>query len=218
MGYDKNHEWQGATLVLDPGVFTYDEPHVYMGQDPPGYATATSCMYRKDLQDQYCRAPARLLSFDHANAPAVVTDKCDTISVGSAYCCPQYSMPRNWRVDFLPLGQEEDAMEDQSLFSDAEIYAADARLVAGKLQMEAQPVLEEFTADAQEVYIELSKEFATTASNVSQQVAVVAQQATPIVTETTEDMRAKIRKHPLLALGFGIAAGAMVARWVSRRR
>lgn len=212
MGYYKNHEWQGATLVLDPGVFTYDEPHVYMGQDPPGYARSTSCMYRNDLQRTRCRYPDKLLAIDHADAPAIVKEKCDTIGLDTGYCCPRYAMPRNWRVDFLPLGQEENMMPyDESLLADAELYAADARLVAGKLQMEAQPVLEEFTADAQEVYYELSKEFAIAASDVSQQV-------TPVAAAATEGTREKIRKHPLLALGLGIAAGAVVAKLVSKRR
>ena len=222
MSYHKNHEWSEGTLVLDPGVFTFDEPHVYMGQDPPAYARATSCMYRNDLQ-QRCRAPAKLLAISHGDAPDVVKDKCDTQSIGEGYCCPPFAAPRNWRVDFLPLGQEEDSMlPDDSLFADAEIYAADARLLAGKLQMEAQPVLEEFTADAQEVYYELAKEFTVTVSDVSQQAAILAQkavaQATSAATAVPEDMRTKIRKHPLLALGVGIAAGALVAKVVSSRR
>jgi ElaB/YqjD/DUF883 family membrane-anchored ribosome-binding protein len=113
-------------------------------------------------------------------------------------------------------------MNEDSLFAEAEIYAADARLLAGKLQMEAQPVLEEFTADAQEVYYELSKEFAVTASDISQQATILAQntvaQATSAATAVPEDMRTKIRKHPLLALGVGIAAGVLVAKVVSKRR
>lgn len=223
MSYYKNHEWSEGTLVLDPGVFTFDEPHVYMGKDPPAHARATSCMYRNDLQKTRCRAPARLLALAHGDAPAVVKDKCDTIGVDSGYCCPPFAAPRNWRVDFLPLGQEEGSMlPDDSLFADAEIYAADARLVAGKLQMEAQPVLEEFTADAQEVYHELSKEFAVATSDVSQQASILAQstvaQVTSAATAVPEDMRTKIRKHPLLALGVGIAAGALVAKVVSSRR
>jgi hypothetical protein len=211
MSYYKNHEWSEGTLVLDPGVFTFDEPHVYMGQDPPAYARSTSCMYRNDLQ-QRCRAPAKLLAVSHLDAPDIVKEKCDSQPFGEGYCCPPFAAPRNWRVDFLPLGQEEDAMlPDDSLLVDAEIYAADARLVAGKLQMEAQPVLEEFTSDAQEVYDEISKAVYTEGS-------VAVQQVTPVVTETADDMRSRIRKHPLLALGVGIAAGAFVAKVVSRRR
>jgi ElaB/YqjD/DUF883 family membrane-anchored ribosome-binding protein len=168
-------------------------------------------MYRNDLQKR-CRAPAKLLAISHGDAPAIVKEKCDSQSVGEGYCCPPFAVPRNWRVDFLPLGQEEDSvMNEDSLFAEAEIYAADARLVAGKLQMEAQPALEEFTSEAQEVYDEISKAVWTAGP-------VVVQQVTPVITETADDMRSSIRKHPLLALGVGIAAGALVAKMVSRRR
>jgi hypothetical protein len=61
-----------------------------------------------------------------------------------------------------------------------------------------------------------------TVSDVSQQADILAQktvaQATSAVTAVPEDMRTKIRKHPLLALGVGIAAGALVAKVVSGRR
>jgi ElaB/YqjD/DUF883 family membrane-anchored ribosome-binding protein len=72
-------------------------------------------------------------------------------------------------------------------------------------------VLEEFTTDAQVVYDELSKELTITSSNVSQLV-------TPAATEAVEDTRTKIRKHPLLSMGLGVAAGVIVARWISKRR
>ena len=215
--YDRDYEWDGSTLVLDPGVFTFDEPHVYMGQDPPGYAGALNCLYRSDLQDRYCRAPDKLLALDHGDAPAIVKEKCDTIGVDAGYCCPQYAMPRNWRVDFLPLGQEDAMPYDELLTADADLYAADARLVAGRLQMEAQPVLEEFTSDAQVIYDELSKQFVITASDVSIAAQQAAAQVSPVATVAAEGTREKIRKHPLLALGIGIAAGAVVARMVSRR-
>jgi hypothetical protein len=228
MGYTRHgslgrvYEWEGGTLVLNPGEFTFDEPHVDMSQDPPGYARGTSCMYRPDLQKRSCRSPARLLAMDHGDAPLVVKDKCDALDVNAGYCCPPYAVPRNWRVDFLPMGQE-DAMpdfSDQEYMSEVQIYEADARLAAGQLQ-EAP---EAFTTEAQEVYDYIVKygniaatEVGTAAVNVGQQAQKaainVAEAATPVV----EDTRTGIRKHPLMAVGIGIIAGAIVARWLSRR-
>jgi hypothetical protein len=215
-GLGRMYEWEGGTLVLNPGEFTFDEPHVDMRRDPPGYARATSCMYRPDLQSRLCRDPARLLALDHGSAPLAVKDKCDTLDVNTGYCCPPYAMPRNWRTDFLPLGQE-DAMPnatDQELLDEVQLYEADARLAAAKWQ-EAP---ETFTTDAQEVYDYIVKYGNLAATNVGTAVTTAAVQAEKAVTPAVEDTRTGIRKHPLLAVGLGIVAGALVARWIVRRR
>jgi hypothetical protein len=213
---DRIYEWQGGTLVLDPGVFTFDEPHVYMGQDPPGYARATSCMYRPDLQSRSCRAPAKLLAMDHGNAPMAVKDKCDTLDVNAGYCCPPYAMPRNWRADFLPMGQEETMPDftDQDYTEEAQIYEADARLAAGKLQ-EAP---EAFTTDAQEVYDYIVKYGNIAATEVGTAAVAAAVQVEKATAPAVADARTGIRRHPLLAVGLGIFGGALVARWFSKRR
>lgn len=235
-GLGRVYEWEGGTLVLNPGEFTFDEPHVYMGQDPPGYARATSCMYRSDLQSRSCRSPAKLLALDHGDAPIAVKDKCDTLDVSAGYCCPPYAMPRNWRTDFLPMGQEDAVTnsDSQEYIDEIQLYAADARIAAGKL-IGTTPIVEDFTSDAEEVYDYLVKygnlaaaEVGTAAvrvgkaaSEVAAEVGTAATTAAVGVTKATapavEDTRTGIRKHPLIAVGLGIAAGALVARWISRR-
>lgn len=218
-GLDPVYEWEGGTLVLNPGEFTFDEPHVYMGQDPPGYARATSCMYRPDLQNRSCRDPAQLLALDHGGAPIAVKDKCDTIGVNSGYCCPPYAMPRNWRTDFLPMGQE-DAMPDQDsqeYIDEIQLYAADARIAAGKL-MGTTPVVEDFTSDAQAIYEYLVKYGDIAATEVGTAATTAAVQVVKATDPAVEDTRAGIRKHPLIAVGLGIGAGALIARWFSKRR
>jgi ElaB/YqjD/DUF883 family membrane-anchored ribosome-binding protein len=215
-GLGRVYEWEGGTLVLNPGEFAFDEPHVYMNQDPPGYARATSCMYRPDLQKRSCRSPSKLLALDHGDAPQAVKDKCDTIGVNSGYCCPPYAMPRNWRTDFLPMGQEDvmPGVTDQEYMDEVQIYEADARLAAGKLQ-EAP---EAFTSDAQEVYEYIVKYGNIAATEVGTAATTAAMQVVKATEPAVEDTRTGIRKHPLLAVGFGIVAGAVVARWISNRR
>lgn len=222
--YRRVYEWNGGTLVLDPGVFTFDEPHVYMHKDPPGYATHIDCMYRGDLQKK-CESPARVLAISHHDAPASVKAKCDTMLFDEGYCCPPYAMPRNWRTDFISMGQEEEVpvINDQTeIFDDASLYAADARLVAGKMQLESEPVLEEFDANAQYVYDYIAKELTLTAAQIEQTATDVAQQAAkqvvPATTEAVETTRTGIRKYPLLSLGLGVLGGLILARWVSSRR
>ena len=212
----RSYEWQGGTLVLDPGVFTFDEPHVYMDQDPPGYARATSCMYRPDLQSRSCRMPAKLLALDHGNAPMAVKDKCDTLDVNAGYCCPPYAMPRNWRTDFLPLGQEETMPEfaDQEYMEEVQLYEADARLAAGKLQ----ETPEAFTTEAQEVYDYIVKYGNIAATEVGTAAMTAAVQVEKATAPAVANTRTGIRNHPLLAVGLGIVAGAFVARWFSKRR
>lgn len=220
---DRSYEWQGGTLVLDAGLFTFDEPHVYMGQDPPGYARGTSCMYRPDLQSRSCRAPARLLALDHGNAPMAVKDKCDTLDVNEGYCCPPFAVPRNWRTDFLPLGQEETMPDytDQEYMDEIQLYEADARLAAGKLQ-EAP---EAFTTEAQEVYDYIVKydniaatEVGTAVVGAGQQAQAAAVSVAKAAAPAVADTRTGIRRHPLLAVGLGVVTGALVARWISKRR
>lgn len=210
------YEWEGGTLVLNPGEFTFDEPHVYMDQDPPGYARGTSCMYRPDLQSRSCRSPARLLALDHGDAPQVVKDKCDTLDVNSGYCCPPYAMPRNWRTDFLPMGQEEAMPEfaDEFYADDVQLYAADARLAAGKLQVEP----EAFTSDAQEIYEYLVKYGNIAATEIGTAATTAAVGVAKAAAPAVEDTRTGIRKHPLIAVGLGIVVGAVVARVFSKKR
>jgi len=222
--YLRNHEWKGGTLVLDPGVFTFDEPHVYMVNNPPGYATGIDCLYRNDLQKK-CEFPARLLATNHYDAPASVKAKCDTLNFDEGYCCPPYAMPKNWRMDFLPMGQEEEVPvinEAADIIDDAELYAADARIIAGKIQLQTEPVLDEFTNEAQYVYDHISKEVNVTASQVGQQASDLANQAAkqvvPVATEAAQTTRTGIRKYPLLSLGLGVFTGALIAKWISGRR
>ena len=217
--YDKNHEWDGGTLILDPGVFTFDEPHVYMDNDPPGYATGIDCLYRNDLQ-QRCESPAKLLATNHYQAPASVKAKCDTLSFDEGYCCPPYAMPSNWRVDYLSMGEDEEGTmpTSEEIAAEAELYAAEARVIAGKIQLEAQPTLDEFTVDAADVYASLSTEVNAAAMQVDTATRQAATQIAPAATEVKETMREKIRKHPLLALGLGVVAGAVVAKAFSGRR
>lgn len=225
MGYDRIgslgriYEWEGGTLVLNPGEFAFDEPHVSMRRDPPGYARATSCMYRPDLQKRLCRSPSKLLAMDHGDAPQIVKDKCDTIGVNSGYCCPPYAMPRNWRTDFLPMGQEDAVpnSDSQEYIDEIQLYAADARIAAGKLMGTTQ-VVEDFTSDAQEVYDYIVKYGNLAATEVGTATTTAAIGVAKATTPAVEDTRISIQKHPLLAVGLGIVAGAVVARWISNRR
>jgi hypothetical protein len=189
---------------------------VYMHRDPPGYARATNCMYRPEMQRTSCRDPAKMIAFDHGSAPIEVLDKCDTIEPGSGYCCPQYAMPRNWRTDFLPLGQEDIMPDviDQGYLEEAQLYEADARLAAGKWQ-EAP---EAFTDEAQEVYDYIVKYGNIAATKVGTATTTAAVQVAKTVDPAVESTRTGIRKHPLLAVGLGIVAGAIIARWFAGRR
>lgn len=221
---DRVYEWEGGTLVLNPGEFTFDEPHVYMGNDPPGYARATSCMYRPDLQSQSCPSPQKLLAMDHGSAPISVLNKCDTISPDEGYCCPPYAMPRNWRMDFLPMGmgQEDNVADitgfDATFVEDAQLYEADARIAAGKLMAGTEAGVEEFSADAQDVYNYLVKYGNIAATDVGTATTTAAIQVAKATAPAIQTTQVGIQKHPFLAVGLGIVAGALVARWISRRR
>jgi ElaB/YqjD/DUF883 family membrane-anchored ribosome-binding protein len=115
--YDKFYTWDKGTLILDPGVFAWDEPHVQVCDRAVPFANALDKIADPEMS-KICDYPARLLSTKHSPAPAHVLDQCETVVPGRAYCCPPYVMPRNWRMDYLTmdynptsLGQEEEDME-----------------------------------------------------------------------------------------------------------
>jgi hypothetical protein len=106
--YDKFYTWSGGTLVLDPGVFAYDEPTLEMCQREPVHATALDRIVDPD-QQRFCAKPMEFMSPVHAPMPIETAQNCDTIIPGRSYCCPPYVMPNDWRVDYLPLGNDAEA-------------------------------------------------------------------------------------------------------------
>jgi hypothetical protein len=121
MAHDNYHQfytWNGGTLVLDPGVFAYDEPHLRMCHRVPVQATGIDRVV-DPYEQRYCAKPMRFMSAAHAQIPIEAAKRCDTIVAGRSYCCPPYEMPSDWRVDYLPLGYEaateqlvDDAVEE----------------------------------------------------------------------------------------------------------
>ena len=110
MAHDNYHQfytWNGGTLVLDPGVFAFDEPHLRMCNRIPVQATGLDRVI-DPYEQKYCAKPMELMSAAHAPIPIEAAKRCDTIVAGRSYCCPPYEMPSDWRVDYLPLGNEGD--------------------------------------------------------------------------------------------------------------
>lgn len=103
--YGSFYTWNGATLVLDPGVFAYDEPHLRMCHRTPVQATGLDRVI-DPLEQKYCAKPMEMMSPKHAPIPIATAARCDTIIPGRSYCCPPYIMPNDWRVDYLPLGSD----------------------------------------------------------------------------------------------------------------
>ena len=108
--YDNFYTWNGGTLVLDPGVFAYDTPDLRMCNRVPVQATALDRIV-DPLEQRYCAKPMEMMSQKHAPVPIATAARCDTIIPGRSYCCPPYVMPNNWRVDYLPLGTEDELDE-----------------------------------------------------------------------------------------------------------
>lgn len=112
--YDKFYTWNGGTLVLDPGVFAYDEPHVQMCNSIPVHATGLDRVL-DPYEQRFCAKPMSFMSTKHAPVPIDVAARCDTIVPGRSYCCPPYMMPNNWRVDYQPLGDDVEASAQQAV-------------------------------------------------------------------------------------------------------
>jgi len=110
--YDKFYTWNGGTLVLDPGVFAFDEPTLEMCQREPVHATGIDRVL-DPFQQKFCAKPMEFMSSRHAPIPIEVAKRCDTIIAGRSYCCPPYTMPSDWRVDSLPLGNDIEAGFEQ---------------------------------------------------------------------------------------------------------
>jgi hypothetical protein len=113
MAHDNYHQfytWNGGTLVLDPGVFAFDEPHLRMCHRVPVQATGIDRVV-DPYEQKYCAKPMRLMSAAHAQIPIEAAKRCDTIVAGRSYCCPPYEMPSDWRVDYLPLGDDVAAQQ-----------------------------------------------------------------------------------------------------------
>jgi len=109
--YDKFYTWNGGTLVLDPGVFTFGEPQIQMCDRIPVHATGLDRVL-DPYEQQFCAKPMRFMSTKHAPVPVDVAARCDTIVPGRSYCCPPYMMPSDWRVDYMPLGDDGEAVQD----------------------------------------------------------------------------------------------------------
>lgn len=103
--YHRFYTWNGGTLVLDPGVFAYDEPHLRMCHRVPVQATGIDRIV-DPYEQKYCAKPMQLMSAAHAPISIEAAKRCDTLVAGRSYCCPPYEMPSDWRVDYLPLGDE----------------------------------------------------------------------------------------------------------------
>ena len=103
--YDKFYTWDGGTLVLDPGVFAFAEPRLERCNRVPFNATGLDRVFDSEEQ-KFCAKPMRLMSSKHRPLSLAATQRCDTIIPGRSYCCPPYVMPTDWRVDYLPLGDD----------------------------------------------------------------------------------------------------------------
>jgi hypothetical protein len=115
MAHDNYHDfytWNGGTLVLDPGVFAWDEPHLRMCNRVPVHATGLDRVF-DPFEEQFCAKPMRLMSSKHRQLPIAAAARCDTMVPGRSYCCPPYVMPSDWRVDYLPLGNDAEAAAQQ---------------------------------------------------------------------------------------------------------
>lgn len=110
--YHRFYTWNGGTLVLDPGVFAYDEPHLRMCNRVPVQATGIDRIV-DPYEQKYCAKPMHLMSAAHAPIPIEAAKRCDTLVAGRSYCCPPYEMPSDWRVDYRPLGDDADVTTQQ---------------------------------------------------------------------------------------------------------
>lgn len=206
--YDKFYTWNKGTLILDPGIFAWDEPHLEICDQPVPFANALDKIADRKFSKS-CDYPARLLSFKHSPAPPSVLEKCETIVPGRSYCCPPYAMPSNWRMDYLPmdysrdsLGQEVDDMNNNAAMSPEifEYYIA-VRKIGEETQAQAAPVVELVTDDARAAYKFLRAEM------------VHAGEAVPPVVEPA---RKTVRHWPLASVGIGIAVGLFLGKKFAR--
>jgi len=193
MAHDNYHQfytWNKGTLILDPGVFAWDEPHMRICKEPRPYANALDRIADTRKMSARCRLPDRLLSFKHSPAPASVLAKCDTIKPGRAYCCPPYAMPRNWRKDLLPMGSDNGTLREE-----ADLFAEEARQIGAEVEAGIAPVADEVSADAQALIDEVEAGMG------------------PVTVEARE----RIRRWPLVSVGFGLLAGAVIGKWMAGR-
>lgn len=135
--YDTFYTWNGGTLVLDPGVFAFDEPHLRMCNRVPVQATAFDRLV-DPLEERYCAKPMELMSTKHAPVPIATAARCDTITPGRSYCCPPYVMPNDWRVDYQALGAEEELVGAvQAAEQAADTVVQDVGVIVERVEQEA---------------------------------------------------------------------------------
>lgn len=211
--YDKFYTWDKGTLILDPGVFAWDEPHLEICDQPVPFANA----FDKIADDKYSKAcdyPARLLSTKHSPAPPSVLEKCETIMPGRSYCCPPYAMPQNWRMDYLPmdynpasLGQDVDYMSQETMSTEVMDYCIAARKYAEELAERTAPaVAETMTDEARAVYKILSEEM----ENAEVATEEIVPPVVKTVDQAVEPARTVVRRWPLASLCIGIFVGLIV--------
>jgi len=218
--YGKWYTWDKSTLILDPGVFAWDEPHLSdVCQQTLPYANAFDRM-ADPVNSRKCRKPARLVSFKHSSVPAKVLKKCETVVPGEAYCCPQYVMPENWQFDYMPMGQEEDMQSvNGALTQEAQVFMVEARKIGEQIEGGVAPVAVEMSAEAQALYEAFLKEVGIAAQDVQVTVAPVVKQVRhDIVDPAVDETRTTVQKWPLMSLGLGIAGGLLVGRMLGKRR
>jgi ElaB/YqjD/DUF883 family membrane-anchored ribosome-binding protein len=235
--YNRFYTWDKGTLILDPGIFAWDEPHLEICDQPVAHANRFDHLARPDLT-QLCRYPDRLLAMKHIPAPISVRQKCDTLEPGEAYCCPPYAMPDDWRVDFMPMGQEEDPMANGNgngnglLAQEAQMFYVEARQIGSDVQSGVQPVAMELSDEAQALYVALRKELGVVGSDIAITMTPVIRDveaevgpvlreieagAAPVVEPAVQETRETVRKWPLLSLGLGVAGGFVIGKMLAKR-
>jgi hypothetical protein len=216
--YDKFYTWDKGTLILDPGIFAWDEPHLQVCDQPLAHANAFDHLARPDLS-KWCHEPARLLAMDHLHAPRSVRAKCDTLEPGQSYCCPHYAMPENWRVDYMPIGMGQEDTKNGNLMSEADMYALRARKIADNVRARVEPAAEAMSDEAIALYKFLRGEVGL----VAREVEVTAEQAedvveeAPVVGPAVHETRKAVRKWPIVSIGLGIAGGLLLGKMLRRR-
>lgn len=224
--YDKFYTWDKGTLILDPGVFAWDEPHLKVCDQAIPFANALDKIADQKFS-KACDYPARLLSTKHSNAPANVLEKCETVSPGRSYCCPPYAMPPNWRMDYLTmdanpdsLGQVEDN-DPQAMSPEILEYYEMARKFGQEVEGEISPIVQTISEEAGDAYRLLEKELALLEEDfvpppIVNGTSEIVPQVVKTADEAIETARAPVRRWPLVSLGLGIAAGLIVGKMIAR--
>jgi len=208
--YDKFYTWDKGTLILDPGVFAWDEPHLSVCDQPIPYANAFDKIADEKFSKS-CDYPAKLLSFKHSSAPANVLEKCETVSPGRSYCCPPYAMPRNWRMDYLTMDANPDSLgqvEDNG--PEVFDYYEMARKFGQEVEGEVSPVVQTMSDEAQAAYQILEKELTLLEEDFTPPAVVKT------VDSAVDPARGPVRRWPLFSLGLGIAAGLIVGKMIAK--